>query len=48
MPKSALKRLNVNVPLDLWKSAKVRAVEEGRTMTDVVTQLLEGYAQKRS
>lgn len=42
-PPQGQKRLNVNVSHDLWRRTKMRAAEEGRTVTDIITEVLEDY-----
>jgi predicted DNA-binding protein len=37
-------RLTINIPADLRRRAKARAVLEGRTLTDVIRERLEEYA----
>lgn len=34
---------NLRVPNDVWKPALEKAHEEGRTLTDVITEFLRGY-----
>jgi ParG len=42
--RDTVKQLNVEIPLELHKRVKVKAMLEGRSMADVVEELLEGWA----
>ena len=39
-------RLSVDIPEDLHRAVKAKAVAEGRALRDVVIELLHGYAAK--
>lgn len=38
---------SVRVPDEIWQAAKVRAEEEGRTLSDVVRDALAAYAKRK-
>jgi ribbon-helix-helix CopG family protein len=40
-------RINVDIPDDLKRKAKVKAAEEQRTLTEVIEQLLEQWVRVR-
>lgn len=40
-------KLTVEVPTDLWKRVKIRAVEEDREVWRIVTEALETYLKRR-
>ena len=42
-PVEPIKRLTIEVPLSLHLRTKLRCVERGVTMADVIRELLEGY-----
>ena len=44
---SGHKRLNINLPHDLWRELKIEAAKEERSVTDVVTELVRGYLVRR-
>jgi hypothetical protein len=46
MAEKDLIRLNVDVPKDLWRRAKMRAVETDRDLRDVVIAALEAALAK--
>ncbi len=39
-------KTSVDIPDDLWKTAKHRAIEEGIDLKDVIIRALEGYLKK--
>ena len=39
-------RLNADIPNDLYKKTKIRAIEEGHTITDLVKLALNEYLSK--
>ena len=39
-------RLNIDLPLSLHRQVKIRAAEEGGTMTGIVAQALDAYLKK--
>jgi predicted HicB family RNase H-like nuclease len=41
-------RLNAMIPVSLHKRVKMQAVEEGRSITDIVIEALEEYLSKTS
>lgn len=41
-------RLNADVPVSLHKKVKLQAVEEGRSITDIVIESLKEYLSKYS
>jgi hypothetical protein len=43
-----VKRTSLDLPLDLWKRAKVRAVEEGRDFRSLVIEALERYLASKA
>ena len=43
MAKEGLIRLNVEIPRDLWRRAKVLAAETDRDLREVVIEALEQY-----
>jgi hypothetical protein len=48
MPDKDLIRLNVEVPRDLWRKAKIRAAETDRDLKDLVIEALENYLGAKS
>ena len=44
--KGPTKRLNVDVPVDVFKQFKVKATLEDRAMTDIVNKMLIEYLSK--
>ena len=40
-------KTTVEIPEDLWKGAKMLAVEERRSFQEIVTAALEEYLQRR-
>ena len=43
-----LKRMNLNVPLDLHNSFKSTTAAQGQNMTDVLLEFIEQYVSKNS
>ena len=41
-----VKRTSVLIRQSLWKAAKLRAVEEDRTLVDLLVEALEDYLRK--
>jgi hypothetical protein len=39
-------RLSINIPADLHKAVKLRATEDGRSLRDVVLELLSQYVKR--
>lgn len=39
-------QLNVRIPRDLRKQAKIQAVKEGRPLSEVIRELLKEYAAR--
>ena len=39
-------RMNINMPKDLYKQVKLRALEEDCNITGLVKRLLEGYVSR--
>ena len=44
--KEDTKRLNAEIPVSLHNKVKIRAVEEGRNLVDVVVEALNDYLSK--
>ncbi len=42
-----VKRLNLNVPIELHNAFKVSTAVEGKNMTDVLLQFIEEYVRER-
>jgi ParG len=42
-----VKRLNLNVPIELHNAFKVSTAVEGKNMTDVLIQFIEEYVRER-
>lgn len=41
------RRTSLSLPLDLWRAAKIEAMDEGIDMADVITLALERYLSER-
>ncbi len=41
------KQLNLRIPPDLHKQARLEAVKEGRSLTQVIIELLIGWLRKK-
>lgn len=46
--KEEMVRLNLNVPTSLRQRLKLQAVKEERDMSEIMTELLEGYLDQTS
>ena len=46
--KEEMVRLNLNVPTSLRQRLKLQAVKEERDMSEIMTELLEGYLDRTS
>ena len=42
-----MKKTSLKLPEDLWRSLRIRALEEGRNAQVIVAQLIEGYLRKK-
>ena len=45
---SGLKRMNLNVPIDLHNNFKAATAAQGLNMTDVLMQFIQAYVEKNS
>ena len=45
---SQVKRMNLNVPVDLHNSFKATTAQQGQNMTDVLLKFIEDYVVKHS
>lgn len=43
---SSAKKVTVYVPHDLWLRARMKALTEGRSLSAVITELLQAWAQR--
>ena len=43
-----IKRMNLNVPLELHNSFKSVTASQGKNMTDVLLEFIQGYVDKNS
>jgi hypothetical protein len=43
-----VKRMNLNVPVDLHNSFKAATAQQGQNMTDVLLEFIENYVVKHS
>jgi hypothetical protein len=43
-----VKRMNLNVPVDLHNSFKAATAAQGLNMTDVLMEFIQGYVDKNS
>ena len=46
MPRGKNMKTSVDIPDDIWKAAKHRAIEEGMDLKDVIVRALEEYLKK--
>ncbi len=44
--KEPLKKTGLNLPEGLWRRLRIRALEEGRGVQEVVAELIEKYLSK--
>jgi hypothetical protein len=47
-PKGDTTKLTVEVPVDLWRRAKMRAIDERSDLRRIVIAALEGYLKVRA
>ena len=43
-----LVRISMNLPREVWKRLKIRAVEDDSTATEIVVKLLEQYLSEKT
>jgi hypothetical protein len=43
----AVKKTSLQLPEAIWKSVKIRAVEEGRNVQELVAEALKDYLRKK-
>ncbi len=41
-----MSKTSLNLPADLWKKVRIRALEEDRSAQEVVVQMLEEYLRR--